>query len=127
MRKAGGLFSHGIGIGAFVYLRRIFERLIEDARAGAQLDEAAFYQKRMAERVDDLKHVLPASVVRFKAAYGILSKGVHELSEEECKRFFPVIRAAIIMMLEERYEAEQKRLAANELESAFASIQNEIK
>lgn len=28
LRRAAGLYAHGIGIGAFVYLRRIFERLI---------------------------------------------------------------------------------------------------
>src|SRR5260370_11936217 len=32
LTKAVGLFANGIGIGSFVYLRRIFERLIEEAR-----------------------------------------------------------------------------------------------
>lgn len=31
LNRAIGLYSHGIGIGAFVYLRRIFENLIEEA------------------------------------------------------------------------------------------------
>src|SRR5690606_22448932 len=29
LHRAGGLASHGIGIAAFVYLRRIFERLVQ--------------------------------------------------------------------------------------------------
>lgn len=38
LSKAIGLVSHGIGIGSFVYLRRIFENLIEDAHQQAQLE-----------------------------------------------------------------------------------------
>jgi len=32
LKRATGLASHGIGIGSFVYLRRIFERLVEQHR-----------------------------------------------------------------------------------------------
>ena len=34
-RAVGFTASHGVGIGSFVYLRRIFERLIEDSRTEA--------------------------------------------------------------------------------------------
>ena len=34
LKRASGLFAHGIGIGSFVYLRRIFERLISDHHQG---------------------------------------------------------------------------------------------
>lgn len=33
LTRANGLISHGVGIGAFVYLRRIFEHLIDEHRA----------------------------------------------------------------------------------------------
>ncbi|RYD91400.1 MAG: hypothetical protein EOP50_14370 [Sphingobacteriales bacterium] len=91
MRKAGGLISHGIGIGAFVYLRRIFERLIEAARAEVDPNgdnKDVFYRLRMADKIAALSSVLPASVVDFKDAYGILSKGLHELTEADCKSTF---------------------------------------
>ena len=35
LNRAIGLASHGVGIGSFVYLRRIFERLVEEAHSKA--------------------------------------------------------------------------------------------
>jgi len=86
LHRAGGLASHGIGIGAFVYLRRIFERLIFQHReeydpGGTQIPN--FATLRMDEKIEKLRSVLPAAVVRNKAAYAILSKGLHELSEDD--------------------------------------------
>ena len=130
LRKATGLFAHGIGIGAFVYLRRIFESLVEMARKAEDPSgerEAEFRHMRMAERIGALKDMLPPAVVQYKDAYSILSKGLHELGEEECKRHFPVIRAAVIMMLEQRYEAAEKAKVAADLERAIAAIASETK
>lgn len=125
LKRATGLFAHAIGIGAFVYLRRIFENLVEAARKSADPDglrESELLGMRMSERVQALAEHLPPAVVKYKDAYSILSKGLHELSEAECKQYFPVVRLAIINMLEQRYEAEQKAKAAADLDRAMASI-----
>lgn len=130
LRRASGLFTHGIGIGAFVYLRRIFENLIESARVAADPNDerkAEFAPIKMADRIKELSSYLPSAVVKYKDAYGILSAGLHELTEADCKKYFPVVRAAIIAMLEERYEAEQKAKAAADLEKAIAAIAAEAK
>lgn len=130
LRKATGLFAHGIGIGSFVYLRRIFETLVEAARLTADPEgerEADFRRMRMAERVGELAEYLPPALVKYKDAYGILSKGLHELTEAECKQYFPVVRQSIIVMLEQRYEAAEKAKATAELDRAVAGIAAEIK
>ena len=130
LRKATGLFAHGIGIGSFVYLRRIFENLVEAARSTADPTgerEAEFRKMRMTDRVSELAAHLPPAVVKYKDTYGILSRGLHELTEAECKRHFPVIRAAVIMMLEQRYEAAEKAKAIAELDRAVAVIAKEAK
>jgi hypothetical protein len=130
LRRATGLFAHGIGIGAFVYLRRIFENLIEDARLAADPNDerkGAFIGLKMADRIKELSAHLPSAVVKYKDAYGILSKGLHELTEADCKKYFPVVRAAIIAMLEQRYEAEEKAKAASDLDRAIAAIASEAK
>jgi hypothetical protein len=64
-KRAVGLSSHGIGIGAFVYLRRIFEKLIEDAHQKAakvdtDWDEETYAESRMDEKIGLLKDYLPA-------------------------------------------------------------------
>jgi len=130
LRRATGLFAHGIGIGSFVYLRRIFESLVEAARSTADPKgerEAEFRKMRMGDRVSELAEYLPPAVVKYKDAYGILSLGLHELSEAECKRYFPVVRAAVIMMLEQRYEAAEKAKVTAELDRAVAAIAKETK
>lgn len=130
LRRATGLFAHGIGIGSFVYLRRIFETLVEAARSVADPmgeREAEFRQMRMTDRVNELADHLPPAVVKYKDAYGILSKGLHELTEMECRQYFPVVRAAVIAMLEERYEAAEKAKATAELDRAVNVIAAETK
>jgi len=115
--RAVGLASHGVGIGSFVYLRRIFERLIEDAhqseKSGAQWDEAAYMRSRMDEKIEILKSKLPEFLVKQRALYGIISKGLHELSEKECLDAFPTVRAGIELVLDQKvfFKEQQKKLA----------------
>lgn len=130
LRRATGLFAHGIGIGSFVYLRRIFETLVEAARTTADPmgeREAEFRKMRMTDRVNELAAHLPPAVVKYKEAYGILSVGLHELTEVDCKRYFPVVRAAVITMLEQRYEAAEKAKVTEQLDRAVAAIAQETK
>ena len=77
--KAIGLAAHGVGIGSYVYLRRIFERLIAKRFAEYKevegWDEAAFRAMRMKERIEHLKDHLPEFLVSNAKLYSILSLG----------------------------------------------------
>lgn len=115
LARGVGLFAHGIGIGAFIYLRRVFEKLIADAHVlaatEAEWNEALYEKSRMDARIQLLANRLPRYVVENKAVYHIMSKGVHELDEAECLEYFPVVRVALELMLDEKVEAlarEQK-------------------
>lgn len=126
LHRASGLASHGIGIGSFVYLRRIFERLIEDHRklfeASAAGPIETFSVLRMADKIEALKTVLPPTVVKYREMYGILSKGIHELSEEECKEYFPVLKSAIMSILEQDLQERLKRQKEKQLEAEMQRI-----
>ena len=116
--KAVGLFSHGVGIGSFVYLRRIIEIFViqeaydNESKKDGFNDE--FYQKsRIKEKIDLLKDSIPEFLVSNKSLYGILSKGIHELSEKECLEIFPVLKTSIEYILDEikaKRELEEKKL-----------------
>lgn len=114
-----GLFSHGVGIGSFVYLRRIFERLVEESREAAvkagELDEHKFAQSKMVEKIKLLTGHLPSRLVKSASMYGVLSKGIHELSEEECKEKFALIRQAIHLILSQRHEEKEYAKIVGEL------------
>jgi hypothetical protein len=129
LKRATGLASHGIGIGSFVYLRRIFEKLIEDHRPKTESveDAAEFNRLRMDDKIKTLKSALPTALVANRATYSILSKGIHELDEETCRKYFPVVRAAIIQILEQDFQARERQKAEADLESEIAKIAGQLK
>lgn len=113
-----GLFSHGVGIGSFVYLRRIFEGLINEAHILAKQeqswDEEKYNKGRMNDKITQLKQYLPTRLVKTANLYGILSKGVHELSEEECLQKFDLVKQAIQFILSEKVEDKEYEKIAKE-------------
>lgn len=129
LRRANGLFSHGIGIGSFVYLRRLFEQLIDRHRLTFEQSNGpidGWEKMRMADRINALRDVLPPAIVTHRAAYSILSAGIHELDEETCRRYFPVVRSAIIQILEQDLQEQQRQAAESQLVRDLADIQTEI-
>jgi hypothetical protein len=130
LHRAGGLASHGIGIGSFVYLRRIFERLISKAKAEA-IESGdplhGFDGMRMEEKIGALHAVLPRALVNNRATYGILSLGLHQLDERTCLEYFPVVRAAIMQMLEQHLMTKAARDAESALELEIQKISGSLK
>jgi hypothetical protein len=112
LEHATRMFSLGIGVGAFVYLRRIFERLLDRHHATfvAANGPIEGYEDKMRweERVLALATILPKEVVENRKVYAILSVGIHELQEAECLLYYPVLRAAIIDILEQDIAANQR-------------------
>lgn len=127
--RALGLYAQGIGVGAYVYLRRIFERILEKAKTNAEhdgVDLTDYDKKRVDERIHILKDYLPDMIVSNAKIYGIVSKGIHELSEEECIKYFPVLKESIIVILRQWLE-KQKEIEEREiLTKSLAKIASEI-
>lgn len=120
--KAIGLAAHGEGIGSFVYLRRVFERLIksrfEEYRDSEGWTDEAFYKLRMDEKVAFLKDHLPPYLVEIRKIYSIFSQGIHELDNEKCLEFFEVGKRSIIIVLEDDLKHNQELLARKEMAEA---------
>jgi hypothetical protein len=124
LSRAVGLASHGIGVGSFVYLRRVFERLIQSRYGESGLIIEAFETQRMEEKVRTLKDHLPPFLVSNKSIYGILSKGIHELTEEECLSFYDVLHESILIILEEdkrKRDDEARRVKLSKAISQFGT------
>lgn len=96
-----GLFANGVGAGSYVYLRRILERLVYQAKenAGDKVDNDSFENAKVADRIKMLEGYLPDILIQNTTIYGILSKGIHELSEEDCLNYFPVVKECIFQIL----------------------------
>lgn len=129
--KAIGLAANGVGIGSFVYLRRIFEKLIvdafNDAKAGGNIDVEQFEKQRMDEKIKALNGYLPPFIVEHNSIYGILSKGIHELSEDECLDYFDTMRASIEMILDQRVELREKQKKEEEVKKKIDAITAKLK
>ena len=124
-----GLFASGVGAGSYVYLRRILERLIYQAKetAADTIDNEMFEQARVAEKIKMLEGYLPDILVKNTTIYGILSKGIHELSEDECRKYFPVVKECIYQILG-MWESLRKRQADEAaLNKALNAITTSIK
>ena len=130
--KAIGLAANGVGIGSFVYLRRIFEHLVFEAfevakNRNEEFDIDGFTTARMNEKIQMLSGFLPDFLVKNHIIYGILSKGIHELSEEDCKKYLTILRESIEMILDEKLEAHQKELKKASIKQTLSQITGQLK
>jgi hypothetical protein len=131
LARAIGLHANGIGIGAFVYLRRIFENLIEGAHKSAfndaDWDELSFQKGKTEDRIKSLKAHLPDLLVANAGMYTILGKGIHSLSEQECLGHFNTLKVGIELILDEKIEIQHKERHKKQLADEKAKIQTESK
>lgn len=128
LRRAIGLYASGIGAGSYVYLRRIFERMLMIARqnAGDAIDDNTFNHARVNEKIMMIKDYLPNMLTSNSMIYGILSKGIHELSEEDCLTYFPVMKDCIFMILDEWEEYRRKNEKEKSVSAALSKIASTI-
>lgn len=130
LKKAIGLVAYGAGAGSFVYLRRIFENLIfetfKDNAAAVGVKESDFKMQRMEHKIEKLKTFLPSQLVEMKSIYGILSKGVHELTEEECLKYFAPLKLSIELILDQKIEEAKKKERDASVKKQLQSIHQEL-
>ncbi len=126
LKTAIWLKAHWVGAGSFVYLRRIFENLIFEAynehKTNLTIKEADFINKRMLEKVEALKDFLPSQLVEMKNLYSILSKWVHELSEQDCLKFFSAIKLSIELILDQKIKMKEEKEKEDRVKKEIASI-----
>jgi hypothetical protein len=129
--RAIGLAANGVGIGSFVYLRRIFEGLIEEAHTAARTDagwnEELFTRGRMTDKIQLLEAHLPPFLVENRALYGILSTGVHSLTEDDCLAHFDTVRVGIELILDEKLEASERKRKVEEAKQKLAALSSKLK
>jgi len=134
------LAAHGVGIGSFVYLRRIIEMLVHETYKGAnkngEVSEDDFFYIKYAdsdgiekaryrkfdEKIELLKDYLPSTLVEKKQIYGIVSKGVHELTEEICMEYYHVISSGVFLILDQKLKIEEEAKLKREIDKGINKI-----
>lgn len=116
-RTALGLYASGVGCGSFVYLRRIFEGLVIEAEAiASQMDgwSAEEYRNRdFNKKVEYLEtfgqKLIPDELSTVKTRiYGVLSRGVHASSDQECIELFPAMKYVIEELLDHKIAKKER-------------------
>lgn len=130
-KKSIGLYTHGVGAGSIVYLRRIIEKfIIEPAHSEAKSkdgwNEKEYTDSKTRERIKILKDYLPKLLVDNTVIYGIVSKGIHELSEEECIQYYPTLKSFIELILTDIKSEKDKEEKKKKLQSDLSSIAGKI-
>ena len=131
LTKGIGLHAHGVGIGSFVYLRRVFEHLIEEAYTQAQskidgFKKDDYLKARMDEKIKMIKEYLPEFLVENRKIYSIMGKGLHELSEDECLIYFDIVRSGIEQILDEKIFQKEKSDKTLEVSKAIEKLHADL-
>ena len=130
LSRAIGLNANGVGVGSFVYLRRIFEDQLEAARSLASSesnwDDAKYKSSRVDEKILLLKNYLPEFLVTNRKLYGILSKGLHELSEADCNTYFNTVKLGIELILNEKIRRREEEAKIKEVSEELDRISSKL-
>ena len=131
LAKASQLESYGYAIASFLYYRRIFEDIILQAFTNSniedKIEEGDFRMKRMEDKIDYVKEFLPDYFNENSHMYGTLSKGVHELEEDECQKYLPIVKAIIFYSLDEAVDKRNKEIRKEELAKQLKDINSTLK
>ncbi len=126
-----GLYASGVGCGSFLYLRRIFESIVEEFHQECLKEELwneeEFSTLRFNEKIKKIesfgKCIIPPEIEFIRSnLYGVLSKGVHKSSEDECKELFPYIKYVIDIILDSKIAKKEK---ADKLKQIQIKFQNQ--
>ena len=94
--------NNNLNIASFVYLRRVFESLLEKAIKQSNTNFDGMKTK------DKIKHLVKEGLLNdmlmntgYNVLYSLLSDGVHNLSEEQCKEQYELLKSAVEIILED--------------------------
>jgi hypothetical protein len=81
----------------------------------------------MDQKILLLEEYLPTLLVENAAIYSILSMGIHQLDEDECKEYFPTVRHGIEMILDQELENLRKQRDAKRLKNEIGQIKGRVR
>lgn len=130
LAKAAQLESFGYSIASFLHYRRIFETIIfetfKNSKIIDKIEEPEYRKYRMEDKIGYIKDFLPEYFTANSFVYGVLSKGIHELSEQECSDYLPVVKEVIIFSLEEALEKRTHQIRKEQFSKKLADIKTKL-
>jgi len=81
---------------------------------------------KMDKKIEIVQNYLPKFLVENRSLYSILSKGVHELDEEECLQYFESVKIGIEQILDEKIIQKEKVEKAAKARKAIQKVHREL-
>lgn len=124
-------YSSGFGVASFAHLRRILEnyfvkKAYEIKKIEPKWDDKAYKESKFVEKLDLLQDLLPETLIENQRLYSIVSKGIHELKEEECLLYFEAVKACIFLSLDDILEEERRTKSKIKIKAELSRIDNKI-
>jgi len=124
-KKGIGLNSHGIGAGAFIYLRIIFEHLIFSTANENKIEFSP--GTKIKDMIDKLKDFLPKFMYENKVIYSLLSSGLHNINEEYCINNFNLLKEVILLILDQKLKLIEEKQREINLNKELNKISSDLK
>lgn len=136
LEKANKCKNLGMSIASFVYLRRIFENMLdkiynrEKSKIKLEKKEVPFSNLPIKEKVSLLKAYLPtllnqqSSNAKYGELYKILSEGIHNLDEKTCDSLFDFLTELILLILEKEQSMKKEEQYLKQLSQTYNTIFN---
>jgi hypothetical protein len=132
LSKALQLHANGFPVASFVYLRRIYENLVEkehrkQSTSQKNWDEEDYRRRSFGDQVkllvDNGADIIPAEIKHHKEKiYRVLSLGIHQYSEQECNQYFDVLFSCITLILEHSIAVKDREKRVHDINAAFQEV-----
>ena len=123
LMAAKKLHSKKSEIGAFIYLRRCLENYINSLLKDEDLCTKLTFSEKIKKVKDEIdENVYPG----LKVLYSILSKTIHELTEDECREFFDVLFVSITTLLDNEVEKIKRKENSEKMAKELNKINSKI-
>ena len=124
--------SHGYHVASCVYLRRVFESMLDAAKVHHMEEHGLpkwdeYESVKTSQKIQLLKQYLPDFLVDHPHLYTLLSLGVHELSEQQCSEEFENLRTAIDIIIREQIADANERKRKVEISTLLSKSINQRK
>lgn len=131
LSKAILFYTYNNGVAAFTYIRRILENFFiknayEIKKDQPDWDDKKYKECRFKEKINLLKDLLPKTLVNNPSLYSIVSKGIHELEEEECLLYFEAVKKCIFLSLDDIIEVDNEHKSQKNNKSELSRIENKM-
>lgn len=129
--KAETCASSGYYVAAYTYMRRVYETMLMsvfiDNREAIGLSEDEFRRLHSDKKLETIKEYLAIDDEIYLPLYGLLSAGIHAMSEEQCCEDYVVLKPILLEILSEQKAKQEKADNRKKLKELFAKRKGEIK